>query len=188
MRAGGKQMLRNPIAYDTCHDEYNSCNKTMFAFLKDKHPTCQYSEAWLSWGHHFENSTVATMTWLTAMEYLCHKWPRVCTYGSKHFPVFFPHASLITGFVTRLKRRVLLMKQELHTLPEHLSSPPVFSGVRVAQSLVLCVCFFDRCLSFCPFPFGSCIVCSSSIYVFWFPLWYLQTLHARWQLLMFISR
>jgi hypothetical protein len=70
VRAGEKQMLRNPIAYDTCHDEYNSCNKTMFAFLKDKHPTCQDSEAWLSWGHHFENSTVATMTWLTAMEYL----------------------------------------------------------------------------------------------------------------------
>ena len=30
---------------------------------------------------------------------------------------------------------------------------PVFSGVRVAQSLVLCVCFLDRCLSFCSFFF-----------------------------------
>jgi hypothetical protein len=29
---------------------------------------------------------------------------------------------------------------------EHLSSPPVFSGVRVTRSLVLCVCFVDRCL------------------------------------------
>ena len=30
---------------------------------------------------------------------------------------------------------------------------PVFSGVRVTRSLVLCVCFVDRCLSFfflCP--------------------------------------
>jgi hypothetical protein len=27
------------------------------------------------------------------------------------------------------------------TLPEHLSSPPVFSGVRVAHSLVFCVVF-----------------------------------------------
>ena len=27
----------------------------------------------------------------------------------------------------------------------------VFSGVRVTQSLVLCVCFVDRCLSFCTF-------------------------------------
>ena len=36
---------------------------------------------------------------------------------------------------------------ELLTLPEHLSSPMVFSRVRVVRSLVLCVCFVDRCLS-----------------------------------------
>jgi hypothetical protein len=63
------------------------------------------------------------------------------------------------------------------TLPEHLSSPPVFSGVRVTRSLVLYVCFVDRCLSFCTFSFGHCVVCSSSIYEFRLPLWYLQTLH-----------
>jgi hypothetical protein len=44
------------------------------------------------------------------------------------------------------------------------------------RSLVLRVCFVDRCLSFCPFSFGHCVVCSSSIYEFWLPLWYLQTL------------
>jgi hypothetical protein len=33
------------------------------------------------------------------------------------------------------------VEQELHTRPEHLSSPPVFSGVRVTRSLVLYVCF-----------------------------------------------
>jgi hypothetical protein len=32
--------------------------------------------------------------------------------------------------------------------PEHLSSPLVFSGVRVTRSLVLCELFVDRCLSF----------------------------------------
>jgi hypothetical protein len=37
----------------------------------------------------------------------------------------FPHSRLITGFVTRLTRRVPLVEQELLTLPEHLSSPPV---------------------------------------------------------------
>ena len=37
--------------------------------------------------HHFECLTVATMIWLTAMEYLCHKWPRICTTCRKHFPV-----------------------------------------------------------------------------------------------------
>ena len=32
-----------------------------------------------------------------------------------------------------------------------MSSPLVFSGVRVTRSFVLCVCFVNRCLSFCPF-------------------------------------
>ena len=32
------------------------------------------------------------------------------------------------------------------TLPEHMSSPPVSSEVHVTQSLVLYVCFVDRCL------------------------------------------
>ena len=57
----------------------------------------------------------------------------------------FPRSWLITGFVTRLTPVGLL------SLPEHLGSPPVFSGVHVTRSLVLCVCFVDRCLSFCPF-------------------------------------
>ena len=86
----------------------------------------------------------------------------------------FPHSWLINGFVTRLTRRVPIVEQELFTLPEHLSSPPVFSGVRVSRSLVLCVCFVDRCLSFCTFSFAHCVVCSS-LYGFWLPLWYLQT-------------
>ena len=64
----------------------------------------------------------------------------------------------------------------LLTLPEHLSSPPGFSVVRVTRSLVLCVYFVDRCLSFCPFSFDHCVVCSSLIYGFWLLLWYLQTL------------
>jgi len=77
---------------------------------------------------------------------------------------FFPHA--ITGSVTRLTGRVALVEQELFTFPEHLSSPPVFSGGRITRSLVLCVCFVDRCLSFCPFSFDHCLVCPSSIYGF----------------------
>jgi hypothetical protein len=54
--------------------------------------------------------------------------------------------------------------QELLTLPEHLSSPPVFGGVRVTRSLILYVCFVDRCLSFCPFSFGYCVVCFSDCF------------------------
>jgi len=72
----------------------------------------------------------------------------------------FPHSRLNTGFVNRLTRRVPLVEQELPTLPEHLSSPPVFRGIRVNRSLVLYVCFVDRCLSFCTFSFCHYVVCS----------------------------
>jgi hypothetical protein len=85
------------------------------------------------------------------------------------------HSWIITGFVTRLTRRVPLVVQELLILPQHLSSPPVCSGVRVTRSLVLCVFFVDRYLYFCTVSFGHCVVCSS-IYGFWIPLWYRQTL------------
>ena len=100
----------------------------------------------------------------------------------------FPHSWLVTGFVTRLTRWVPLVEQELLTLLEHLSSPLVFSGVRVTRSLVLCVMFcrslfvlfllaivFSVLLWFTDsdylplVSFGHCIVCSSLIYRFWLP-------------------
>jgi hypothetical protein len=102
------------------------------------------------------------MTWLTVMEYLCHKYAPLVVSTSRSFP----RSWLITGFVTRLTRRMSLVEKELLTLLEHMSSPPVFSGVRVTRSLVLYVCFVDRCLFFCTFSFGHCVVCSSSIYGF----------------------
>ena len=37
-------------------------------------------------------------------------------------------------FITRLARRVPLVKKELLTIPEHMSSPPDFSGVHVART------------------------------------------------------
>ena len=75
--------------------------------------------------------------------------------------------------ITRLTRRVPLLYQELLTLREHLSSPPLCSGVPVTLSLILYVCFVDRCLSFCAFSFGHCLVCPS---IYGLPFWYLQTL------------
>jgi hypothetical protein len=60
----------------------------------------------------------------------------------------FPHSWFITGCVTRLTLRVPLVERELLTLPEYPSSPPVLSGIRVTRSLVLCVCFVNRYLSF----------------------------------------
>ena len=62
----------------------------------------------------------------------------------------------------------------LLTLPEHLSSPLGFSGVRVTRSLVLCVCFVDRCLFFhtfflwplcCLFFFDIRILITSLLYL-----------------------
>jgi hypothetical protein len=46
---------------------------------------------------------------------------------------------LIAGFVARVTRCVSLVEQKLPALPEHLSSPTVFSGVHVAGSLVFWV-------------------------------------------------
>jgi hypothetical protein len=60
--------------------------------------------------------------------------------------------------ITRLTRRVPPVEQDLLTIPEYLSSPPV----RVTRSVST-------------FSFGYCVVCSSLIYGFWLPLWYLQT-------------
>jgi hypothetical protein len=47
-----------------------------------------------------------------------------------------------------------------------LLTPPGFDGVRVARCLVFCVVFCGSLLSFCPFSFGRCAVCPSTIYGF----------------------
>jgi hypothetical protein len=86
----------------------------------------------------------------------------------------FPHSWFITEFVTRLIRRVSI--EELIILPVHLSWHPVFSGVDVTRSLVICLCFVDRCLSLCLFSFGHYVVCPSLIYGLWLAFRHLQTL------------
>jgi hypothetical protein len=93
---------------------------------------------------------------------------KACQMDDKFNPVVFR--------ITRLTRRVSLVEQELLTLPEQLISPSIVSGVRNTRSLVVYVCFVDRCLSFCTFSFDHCVLCSSSIYGLSLPLWYLQTL------------
>ena len=45
------------------------------------------------------------------------------------------------GTVKLLETRVTRQEMLIVTVSEHMSSPPVSSGVRVAQSLVLCVVF-----------------------------------------------
>jgi hypothetical protein len=68
---------------------------------------------------------------------------------------------------------MIIVEQEMFTLPEHLRSPPNFwwgSCYRIFR--VLRVCIVDRCLSFRLFYF----VCPTSIYELWLWLWYFQTL------------
>jgi len=66
---------------------------------------------------------------------------------------------LKNGIVSNVRRRVPLVEQELLTLTEHISSHPVFSRVRVVQSLVYYTEFCRLLFSFCPFSFGHCFVC-----------------------------
>jgi hypothetical protein len=93
-----------------------------------------------------------------------------------------------------------LVEKELLTLLEHLSSHPVFSGVRVVQTWVFfltialslllwltasdypcgilwplhCLSFFHLRLLITPVvSCGHCIVSPSLTYSFWLPLWYL---------------
>jgi hypothetical protein len=48
---------------------------------------------------------------------------------------------------------------------------------RIWHSSIVTICMFYRSLFVLwTFSFGHCFVCSSSIYGFWLPLWYLQTL------------
>ena len=68
----------------------------------------------------------------------------VCQRQVGAFLQFRPPINVIRQFLLLL-RRVSLVEQELLTLMEHMSSPPVFSGVRVDWSLVLCLMF---CRSF----------------------------------------
>ena len=104
------------------------------------------------------------------MEYMCHKWSRICFTCRNHFPV-------LTSFMTYQRVCISIYTTGATSWARTAcpSGASVLVGVRVTRSLVLCVCFVDRCLFFCPFSFDHCVVCSSSIYWFWLPLWYLQT-------------
>ena len=164
-------------------------------FLNNLHQTCSKLNDWkqdnffdrglllkwklrnpgLRWRHLFESFTVATITWLTVTEYMCHKWGQICSICRKIFPSF-PHSWLTTGFVIRVTRRVTLVDRELLTLPEHMSSPPVFSRVRVARSLVFCVVFCRSLFVLLSVFFWPLCCLSSYDLRILITIWYLQTL------------
>ena len=78
------------------------------------------------------------------------------THSSSHF--IARTTDILLWFVVFVNRTCILL--------EPLISTPSFSGVSVTRPLVVCVCFVDRCLSFCTFSFGHRVVCYSSIYGF----------------------
>ena len=77
----------------------------------------------------------------------CHKSPRICSTCRKYFLV-------LTSFMTyhRVCNQINTTSatsgaRTIH-LPEHLRLRPVSSDVRVTRTLVLSVCFVDRCWYF----------------------------------------
>jgi hypothetical protein len=78
------------------------------------------------------------------------KWPLICSTCRKHFPVL---SSLIIyhrscSWINTTDATSGALTASPAGAPEF---TPVFSRVRVTQSLVWCVCFIDSCLSFCAF-------------------------------------
>jgi len=63
---------------------------------------------WQSWIHHFESFMIATMIWLTATEYVCYRWPGICSICPPE-------------------------QQELQTFHERMSSLPVFSAINYSR-------------------------------------------------------
>ena len=61
----------------------------------------------------------------------------------------------------RATQRVPLVEQELLIHPENLSSLPV-----LVEFMLLLDVYRVVFLSFCPFSFGHCVVCPTSIYGF----------------------
>jgi hypothetical protein len=102
---------------------------------------CSILNMMLPYGHSSE-TTMKLVLWLEntillvkvfiAMEYLYHKWSRISPFVVISIRSC-PHSGVIIGFVTRVTRRVALMKQELLTLLFHLSSLPVFSRFVMAD-------------------------------------------------------
>ena len=103
----------------------------------------------------------------------CHHWHHVPHANDKYnvyCHTIYEFINLKSNFVTRETRPVVLVKHEHITLPEHLSSPPVYSGIRVVRSVVFCVVF---CRSlFVPLSFFFWPLCCLS-FIDW---WYFQIL------------
>ena len=100
----------------------------------------------------------------------CHRiWDGVYSLYSanKNSRKYSPWLNIV--FVTSVTRRVPPVKQKLLTILEHLSTIPAFSGVHVAQSLLLCVLFCRPLVVILWEVFCHYIVYPSIYGFFWLP-------------------
>ena len=138
---------------------------------RDNHLFISFKSEFL-WKSYVKIILVTSMTFFSFdLLYMNYSAWKMCLYKIIVVNTYrsFPHSWLITDFVKKLTRRLPLVEQELLTFPDHLSSPQVFSGVRVARSLVLCV-MFCRSL-FVLLSLFFCLLC----YLSFLDLWILIT-------------
>jgi hypothetical protein len=112
----------------------------LLSFLMRKGPGNDYDK--------WNISVMSDLMWYITYISLLSLFFSECFYFPKHFKLLLLCLPLGNQSIFNL----------LPTLPEHLSLLPVFSGVRAIRSLVLCVYFVNRCMSFCPFSLVLCVL------------------------------
>ena len=97
--------------------------------------------------HYFERFTVATINWLTVIEYLWHYLVRICTICRNHNLVLFTFMTFL-GCVSGATLRLPNVPKTAY-LSGALSLTPVFGGV-VCSSIVCLLCS-GLYINVCPF-------------------------------------
>ena len=97
--------------------------------------------------------------WLTT-------WPSVIKI--KNYWFLRANVEFLKYCIALCSRRMPLV--EMLTIPEYISSPPGLVGYLFLNHYICALSFVYHCSCF-----FFCVVCPSSIYGFWLPLWYLQT-------------
>ena len=106
--------------------------------------------------------------WLTVTEYLCHKWPWICSTCRKHFSVL--SSSMTYNQVCNWSNTTGATSGAGTDCPAWApGATPVYRGVRVTRSLVLCV-LFCRSLFVLLYFFLLAIVLLLLFFFFFWPL------------------
>jgi hypothetical protein len=119
---------------------------------------------WSVWLHLLLIKTITSV-----LKVSTYKWPQICSTCRKHLPVLssFMTYHWVCNSINTTGVTSVAGTAYPSGAPEFTQ---VFSGVHVTQSLVLYVCFVDRCLSFCTFSYGHCVVFFFNIQILITPL------------------